>query len=101
LVLADRGTLVAILALHCGVSPEKWEAILVFFNLLDGHIPSEDGVALRAIRTHLPPVNIGVTILTVLARVREYRLDVALGALHLLVHTAKWILSLVVIELRG
>ena len=78
----------AILALHRGVSAEKREAILVILNLLNGIVPTKNGVTLRAIRAHLALVNIGVAILTILPHIREYRLYVALRALHFLVHAA-------------
>lgn len=98
LELPHCGTLVAILALHRGVSPQEWEAILVILNLLHGNIPPEHGVTLRAIRPHLPLVNIGVTILALLADISKDRLNVALCALHFFVHAAQRILRLVVIE---
>ena len=88
----------AILALHRGVSAEKREAILVILNLLNGIVPTKNGVTLRAIRAHLALVNIGVAILTILPHIREYRLYVALCALHLLVHAAQRIVRFVVIE---
>jgi hypothetical protein len=56
-------------------------------------------VALRAIRTHLPLVNIGVAILAILADIGEYRFDMALRTIHLFVHAAKGIPGLVVVEL--
>ena len=88
----------AILALHRGVSAEKREAILVILNLLNGIVPTKNGVTLRAIRTHLALVNIGVAILTILPHIREYRFYVALRTLHFLVHAAQRIVRSVVIE---
>ena len=88
----------AILALHRGVSAEKREAILVILNLLNGIVPTKNGVTLRAIRAHLALVNVGVAILTILPHIREYRFYVALRALHLLVHAAQRIVRFVVIE---
>jgi hypothetical protein len=88
LELPHCGTLVAILALHRGVSSQEWEAILVILNLLDGNIPPEHGVTLRAIRPHLPLVNIGVTILALLADISKDRLNVALLARHFFVQAA-------------
>ena len=69
------------------------------FHLLHGNIPTLDRVALRAIRTHLPLVNIGVAILAILADIGEYRFEMALRTIHLLVHAAEGILGLVVVEL--
>jgi len=89
---------VAILALHRGVSAEKRETILVILNLLNGIVPTKNGVTLRAIRAHFALVNIGVAILTILPHIREYRFYVALRALHFLVHAAQRIVRFVVIE---
>ena len=88
----------AILALHRGVSAEKREAILVILNLLNGIVPTKNGVTLRAIRAHLALVNVGVAILTILPHIREYRFYVALCALHFLVHAAQRIVRFVVIK---
>jgi len=92
---------VAVLALHGGVSAEKRKTILVISYFLDRNIPALDRVTLRAVRTHLSLVNVGMTILTMLADLGEYRLGMALRALHLFVHAAKRIRRLVVIELRN
>src|SRR5437016_9846932 len=89
LELTHCRALVAVLALHGGVSAEKREAILVILNLLNGIVPTKNRVTLRAIRAHLALVNIGVAILTILPHIREYRLYVALRALHFLVHAAR------------
>jgi hypothetical protein len=86
--LAYRRAFVAIFALHGGVSPQERKPILVIFHLLDGDIPALNGVALRAVRAHFSLVNVGVAILAILADVGEYRLDMALHALHLFVHAA-------------
>jgi hypothetical protein len=101
LELSDRGALVAIVALHCRVSTQERKTILVISYFLDRDIPALDGVTLRAVRTHLSLVNVGVTILTMLADLGEYRPGMALRALHLFVHAAKRIPRLVVIELRN
>src|SRR2546430_16553156 len=89
-----------VLALHRGVSAEKREAILVILDLLNGIVPTKNGVALRAVRAHFPLVNIGVAILTILANVREYRFYVALRAFNFLVHAAQRIPSFFVIKFR-
>ncbi len=49
----------AVLALHRGVSAEKREAILVILNLLNGIVPTKNGVAPRAVRAHFPLVTCG------------------------------------------
>src|ERR1700731_2460781 len=100
LELTHCRALVAVLALHRGVSAEQREAILVIFDLLNGIIPTENRVALRAVRAHFPLVNIGVAVLTVLAHVREYRFYVALRALNFLMHAAERISCFIVIKFR-
>lgn len=69
-------------------------------DLLNGNLPAKHRVALRAVRTELPAVNIRMAIRAVLADVREDRLYVALGAFHLFVHASKRVTRLVVIEFR-
>jgi hypothetical protein len=98
LELADGGALVAVLALHGSMSAEEWETILVIVDLLYGDLPALHGVALRAVRPHLPLVDIGVTILAILAHVGEHRFGVALRAGHLFMQTAQRILGLIVVE---
>jgi len=73
----------------------------VISYFLDRNIPTLDRVTLRAVRTHLSLVDVSMTILTELADLGEYRLGVALCALHLFVHAAKRIRRLVMIELRN
>jgi hypothetical protein len=68
---------VAGVALHSGMRAEKREAILVIPHLLHRDVPTLDGVALRAIRTHLPAVNVRVTVRAVLPDIRENRLRMA------------------------
>jgi hypothetical protein len=99
LELAYRSALVAVLTLHRGVRPQQRKAILVILDLLHRHVPSLHGMALRAIRAHLPLVDVGVTVLALLADVCKHRLDMALRALHLFVHAAQRILRFVVVKL--
>jgi hypothetical protein len=94
-------SLVAVLALHRGVRPQQWKAVLMILHLLDGVIPALHRVALRTVGAHLPLVDVSVTVLAVLAHVGEHGLDVALRALHFFVHAAQGILGFVVIELRN
>ena len=92
---------VALVALHGRVSAKKREAILMILDLLDGNVPALNGVTLRAVGTHLPAVNIGVAIRTILAYVGEDRLGVARDAFHLFMHAAKGIGGFVVVEFRN
>jgi len=95
-----RGSLVALLAGHGRVRAKQREAILVILHLLYGNVPALDRVALLAIRTHLPAVNIRVAVGAILSHVGEDRFYVALNARHFFVHAAQRIVRLVVIKLR-
>lgn len=91
----------AIVALHGGVGSQQGKPILVILHLLHGDIPALHRVAIRAIRPHLALVHVGVAVATILRYIGEYRFNVALRALHFLVHAAKRIFCFVVIELRN
>jgi hypothetical protein len=86
------------LALDYRVCAEQRKSVEVLLNRLDRHLPSENRVALRAIRAELRAVNVGVTIGAILANVREYRLGMASRAGYFFVHAAKRIPRGVVIE---
>ena len=99
LELADRRTLMTILALHGRMGSEQREAVLVVLYLLHGDVPSLHRVALCAVRAHLPSMDVVVAVLAILAHVGEDRFHVALCALHLFVHAPQRVSCLVVIEL--
>lgn len=86
----------AFLALHHGVRAKQREPVEVLGNRLNGNLPARDRVALRAIRSELSAVEVGVAIGAVLADVRENRFDVAARAGHLLMHAAQRIFRRVV-----
>jgi hypothetical protein len=73
----------------------------MLLNLLNGDLPSPDGVALLAIRSQLALVNVGMTILATLSNVGENRPYVTLCATHRLMHAAQRKFRLVVIEFRN
>ncbi|MGB2627768.1 MAG: hypothetical protein WAK20_13345 [Candidatus Acidiferrum sp.] len=77
---------------------KEGKAVLVILNLLGCNIPAFDGVALRTIGTHLPPMNVRVAVRAVLANVCENRLTVALNAFHFLVQATQRVSGFVVIE---
>jgi len=87
-------------ALDRSMSAEKREAILVIFDLLNGGLPTTDGVTLRAIRSKFSPVDVRMAIGTGLADISENRFNVALGAFHFFVHATQWVISTVVIKLQ-
>lgn len=91
----------AIVALHGGVGSQQRKPVLVILHLLHGDIPALHRVAIRAIRTHLALVHVGMAVPTILGYIGEHRFHVALRALHFLVHAAKRIFCFVVIELRN
>jgi hypothetical protein len=97
---SGRQLFVALVALDRRVGTQQGETVLVILYLLYGHIPTLNGMALRAIRSHLPTVNIRVTVSAVLAHVGEDRLGVTFHAFHFFVHAAQWVAGLVVIEFR-
>lgn len=89
----------AVLALDGGVRTQQGESILVVFHLLHSDVPSLDGMALRAIRAHLPLVHVGMTVFAMFANVGKHWFDMALRAFHLFVHAAQWIAGFVVVKL--
>ncbi len=68
-------------------------------NLLDGNLPSLDGVALLASGTELALVNIGMASGTRRGDIREHQLGVAGHAGHFFVHAAQRIFCLVMVKL--
>lgn len=97
---ARRRALVAFRAIYRGMCPQKRESVLVILQLLRCHIPALNRVALCAVRSELPPVDVSVAVRAILAHIRENWLYVAQSASHLLVHPAQWVRGLVVIEFR-
>jgi hypothetical protein len=82
------------------MSAQERKAVLVIAHLLHGDIPTLHGMALRAVRTHLAAVDVGVAIGAVLAHVGEYGFYVALRALHFFMQAAEGVFRFVVIEFR-
>ena len=97
-VIPLRCVLVALIALHNRMHAEQREAVEVLRNLLNGNLPAGDGVALRAIRSELPSVEVRMAIGAILADVGENRFDVAARARNLLMQAAQRILGRIVIE---
>jgi hypothetical protein len=92
---------VAFITLHRGVRPEQRKAILVIADLIDGYLPAQHRVALRAIRTKFPQVNVSVAVGAILADVGEHRFGVTLNASHAFMHAAQRVLRGVVVKLRN
>lgn len=89
------------IAVYRSVRPSQRKAVVVLLHLLNGDLPSPDGVALLAIDSQLPLVNVGVTILATVSNVGKNRPDVTFRATHRLVHAAQRIFRLAVIEFRN
>ena len=98
--LPNRGALVAIVALHCGVRSKQRKPVLVFLDLVDGHLPAGNRVTLRAIGAELPQVNVCMAIRAILPDIGENRLRMAFNTSNFFVLSTQWIRSLVVIELQ-
>jgi hypothetical protein len=90
----------ALVALDCSVRAQKRETVLVILHLLDGNVPTLHGVALRAVWTVLPAVNVGVATRTILADIGKDGLAMALNASHLFMHAAQGVAGFAVVEFR-
>ena len=60
----------------------------MLLNLLNRDLPATDRMALLAVRSQLPLVNIGVTVLATLSDVSENQSDVTFSAAYRVVHAA-------------
>lgn len=83
------------------MGPSQRKAIVVLLDLCNRHLPAKYRMALFAVRSQLPAVDVGVAVLASLANVGEHWLDVALRAGYCLMHAAQRIPSLIVIEFRN
>ena len=99
LELAHRRAFMARIALQERVRAQQRKTVLMFADGLDGDSPSHHGVALLALRTHLPAVDVGVTVGALLPDIGEHRLAVALRASDVLVHPAQRVARGAVVEL--
>ncbi len=85
--MASGSALVAIDALERSVRAKQRKPVQMLPNLLRVKVPTLHRVALLAIRSKLPAMNIRVAIRAVRARVRKHEARMAFGAVHILVHT--------------
>lgn len=88
-------------AVDGGVGSDKREAVEMGFRIgLGSELPTPHGVAILTLTAHLAPVEIGVAVGAGLADIRKNLVDVATGAVHIVVHAAQRISRVpVVIEL--
>ena len=98
LEFAARRSLMTGIAIYRRVRSRQREPVVMLLDLLNGNLPAAHRMALLAICSQLPLVNVGMAVLAALPHVREHRLDVALHARHRLVHSSQRILRSVVIE---
>ena len=88
LEFAGGPSLVAGITVDRSVSPSQREAVVMLLNLLNRDLPATDRMALLAVRSQLPLVNIGVTVLATLSDVSENQSDVTFSAAYRVVHAA-------------
>jgi len=88
LEFAGGPSLVAAITVDRSVSPSQREAVVMLLNLLNRDLPATDRMALLAVRSQLPLVNIGVTVLATLSDVSENQSDVTFSAAYRVVHAA-------------
>lgn len=91
----------ASVALYGRVRSQEREAVLVILDLLDGNLPAQHGMALRAIRAEFSPMNVRVAIRAILAHIRENGFHVTFEAFYFFVHAAQRIFGPVVVEFRN
>jgi hypothetical protein len=96
LELPGSGASVARFAVHSRMRADQRKAILVVANRRYGYLPALDGMTRFAIRAELAAVNVRVAVRAFLSDVRKDQLDVALGALHFLVHAPQWVTRFIV-----
>jgi hypothetical protein len=93
LELSDSLALVTVRAIQARMATHKREAVVMLFRPLGDEAPTLYGVTLFTARTHLPAMNVGVTIGAVGSHVREHWLGMALGTRNPLVLAAQRILG--------
>ena len=97
-VITQRTILVTFVARNSGMRSNQREAPVVLLDLCRLNLPATHRVALLAVRTQLPAVNIGMALRAQMTHVGEDRLGVAGGAGHALVQAAQWKACRIVIE---
>lgn len=100
LKLSGGRPLVTCGAIEGRVGAQQRKAVLVLVDLLRRNLPALYAVALLAVRSELPFVDVSMTIRALVAHIAKYRFHVALGARDLLMHAAQWVAGLAMVELR-
>jgi hypothetical protein len=86
---ARCGALVAGLAIHDLVRPEKREAVPMVLYCRQFDVPPANGMALLTVASHLAAVKVGMTIGTLFPDIGEYQTRMAFPAVQSGVHPAK------------
>lgn len=97
--LPGREILVAGVAIGHSMCAKQWEAILVLLNRAHRYLPTIYGMATLALCSHLPAMDVSMTIGAAQPDIRKHRTHMALRAHNFFVHSAKWIFRPVVVEL--
>ena len=84
-VLSGGRALVTGLTINCGMGSNQRKPVVVLFDGLDVHTPPLHGVALLALRTHLPAMYIRVAVGALGSGIAEYQARVALPAGYIFV----------------
>ena len=100
LELTHGGALVTGVAIHGGMRAYQRKAIQMLVDLLNRDVPAFYRMALFAIGSHLPLVNVGVAVGALRTDIRENHFGVALRASHAFVQPAQGIFGGVVVEFR-
>jgi len=82
------------------VRPNQGKAVLVFADVVDGHLPPAVPMTQIALCGVFSPVDIGVAVLALISNVGENQVGVAVLTAHAFVHPPQRETSLAVIELK-
>ena len=101
LKLADGRSLVTTVALQRGMAADQRKPVLVIPDGLNRHLPALHVVATFAVCTHLPVMDVGVTIPAPGAGIGKNRFRVTLRARQVFVHTQQREAGFTVIKFRN
>ena len=86
---------------HGGVGSDQRKTILVLLDVLDGNLPALDRVAIRAVGSQLPAMDVGMAIGAGMAYVSKHHLGVTLRAgADRGMHATERIPGFVMVEIR-
>lgn len=77
--LPHRSHLVAGIAVHHGMRSDQWKTVLVFVDVMNRDLPAIGVVAELALRSILPAMEIGMTVLALVGSVGEVEIRVAVA----------------------